>query len=369
MSDAGAEHPMPTRVDWPAPTPARGSAAARMREQTTRVTAEAAERRAAFLAEATMLLNVSLDPETVLERSAQLAVPMLGEWCRIQLMREDGAAPPRPAWPVGAGQWRARVVPFDVDGEHVGSLILGVAGGGRALPPEDEELAEAFAMRVGLALGNARRLARAEAIGAERERERIAARLHDALSDVLFAIGLKLDWCRRKLPADRPPDVDAGLDEIRRDIGGAMAQIREFIGELSPPGLGAFCPEGLGAVVDRFRTLTGIRLEQVARGDFGRLDAARAELLRCVVQEALTNVAKHSRAGWACVSLTIGPTEAVFEVLDDGVGPSPDGSDDGVGHFGLRQMRERLEAMGGRLAHGRREPAGFRLAGALPLRG
>jgi signal transduction histidine kinase len=356
-------------VDW---APVADPPGALAHERRARAEAERAARRASFLAEASLALAAALDPRAVLERAARLAVPTLGDWCVAHAVWNDGVRLRATAGRAGGGAARTPggvAVPLLEGALPIGALTLGAAGS-RRLTPEDLALARSFAAHVELALVSARRHAAAERacqLAVEGERRRAAAGLHDALSQVLFSIGLKLDWCRRHLAAPAAPGVGERLDEVRGDVGAAMAQMRRLIGELSPPRENA--ADGLGALVDQFRTLTGIRIEHAVRGDVGRLDAARAGLLRGVVQEALTNVAKHARATWARVTVEIDADEAVFEVIDDGVGPASNGSDDGVGHFGLRQMRERLEATGGRLAHGRCEPAGFRLAGALPLRG
>lgn len=89
-------------------------------------------------------------------------------------------------------------------------------------------------------------------------------------------------------------------------------------------------------------------------------------------REALANIAKHARATQAAVRIEVRAHEVLFEVTDDGVGP-PLGATGSLlvgasGHFGLRQMLERIEALGGSLTFDRGVPTGFRLRGVLPLR-
>jgi signal transduction histidine kinase len=268
------------------------------------------------------------------------------------------------------GDWHRAVlaVPLIVKGDVTGVLrVTDVRG--RVFRQEEIRLVQAFAGQAALAQENSRLYAQAEELAAERERVRVAQELHDTLSQVLFSVGLKLDWCLRRLPHRSP--VRHRLGDMRREAGFVMEQVRRLIGRLSPPEDERFLPDGLQALVRHFCDLTGIGVELHAEGDWSRLDAQRQQVLRKVLQEALTNVAKHSRAATARLALVVRGEEVVFEVVDDGVGPldpPPSAGASRRGHFGLRQMRERLEAIGGRLESGPRPTAaGFRLAGGFPL--
>jgi signal transduction histidine kinase len=88
-----------------------------------------------------------------------------------------------------------------------------------------------------------------------------------------------------------------------------------------------------------------------------------------IVQEALTNVVRHSGARHAAVALRGGDGGLVVEVVDDGLGPRP-GTDAApapvTGGFGLAGIAERVEAVGGRLDLRRRASGGFRVRAVLP---
>jgi two-component system NarL family sensor kinase len=160
------------------------------------------------------------------------------------------------------------------------------------------------------------------------------------------------------------------MEAIRHETGFVMEQIRRLIGELSPPEDHDFFPAGLEALVGQFKELTDIAVGVRVSGEVARLDPARQQILRAVLQEALTNVAKHARARSAAITVEVRDDEVGFEVVDDGAGSADDVTSAAArpgGHYGLRQMRERVESIGGRLAHGPHTPAGFRVAGAFPL--
>jgi signal transduction histidine kinase len=82
-----------------------------------------------------------------------------------------------------------------------------------------------------------------------------------------------------------------------------------------------------------------------------------------IVQEALTNVARHAGAVSATVSVTYGDADLVVQVDNDGSAPSLAGS----GGNGLHGMEERASALGGRLHAGPRPGGGFRVRAWLPV--
>jgi signal transduction histidine kinase len=238
----------------------------------------------------------------------------------------------------------------------------------RRFSGSDLKILGKLADHVAIALEHTRLYAQAEQLAVNRERVRVANELHDTLSQLLFSMALKLDWCLHKL-AERSKIRDK-LNEIRREAGLTMTQIRRLISELSQEeGPARTLGEKLGALVDAFRELTGLTVRFTLRADLDALEEPEQRVLYRVVQEALANVAKHARAGSAEVRLVQNGAEMDFEITDDGVGPPPHTDVlNRPGHFGLRQMTERLEALGGRLAASPATPNGFRLAGALPLK-
>jgi signal transduction histidine kinase len=95
-----------------------------------------------------------------------------------------------------------------------------------------------------------------------------------------------------------------------------------------------------------------------------------------IVQEALTNIVRHSGAGAATVVLTYGPSELTVQVDDDGHGPGASGDrrevpamDGEGGGNGIPGMRERAVALGGTFDAGRRSDGGFRVRARIPVPG
>ncbi|MBI2372157.1 MAG: GAF domain-containing sensor histidine kinase [Deltaproteobacteria bacterium] len=242
---------------------------------------------------------------------------------------------------------------------------------GRRFTSRDLEVLSKLADQAAIALENSRLYAEAEEAAVSRERMRVAGELHDTLSQLLFSVALKLDWCIQRAPYSS--ELAQRLSEIRDSTGFMMGEIRRLISRLSGGDSGdrAFL-ERLRMLLEQFRKLTGIPVELEQRGDLTGLGDAQQEVLYKTFQEGLANVAKHARATRVTARLEVRAREAWFELTDDGVG-LPAGTNvvqlaKVPGHFGLRQMLERIGAIGGRLRLGRNARSGFSLSGAIPVR-
>lgn len=258
-------------------------------------------------------------------------------------------------------------IPLFHDDAPIGILSIGDRAR-RVFEQEEIEVFRAAADHAAVALGHARLHAQAAEAVRVRERVRIANELHDTLGQLAFSVGLKLDWCLHRT-ADTS-SVRPKLEEIRHDTGLMMAQIRQLIGHLSPEGLAEMTPTNrLERIVRDFRELTGTSVDYILAGDPAGLTPAAADVLQKTLQEALVNIAKHARARGASVRIEIGDGWTSVEVSDDGVGLSAGTEVVGAvpGHFGLRQMRERIEGVGGRLEIVGRPGAGVSIRGTFPL--
>ncbi|HEY8368005.1 MAG TPA: sensor histidine kinase [Thermodesulfobacteriota bacterium] len=200
----------------------------------------------------------------------------------------------------------------------------------------------------------------------EEERKRIARELHDETAQALAALLIRLRLARR---ADDPAAREALLEEARREIAAAIEGIRRFARGLRPPAL-----DELGlvpAIAAHARSLgdaAGLRVEVEADPVDGLL-APDAELaLYRIVQEALSNVARHAGAREARVRVerAAGAVAAIVEDrgrgfrLDDAVGPEGRG-------LGLFGMRERAAYVGGRVEIDSAPGAGTRIRVEVPV--
>ena len=184
----------------------------------------------------------------------------------------------------------------------------------------------------------------------ETERQSIARELHDQIGQVLTAIRINLqtvwDTCETS-------DSRALMDEGVAIVDEALEQVRDLSFELRPSVLDDL---GLAAALrwysDRFARRTGIRAATAI--DLPESPRLRLELeTACfrIVQEALTNVVRHARARKVSLTLRSVKSEVVLSIKDDGRGFDAQTKDapQFTTHLGLRGMKERALALGGRL--------------------
>lgn len=210
---------------------------------------------------------------------------------------------------------------------------------------------------------------------AEREREagimaergRLARDLHDTLAQGLTSVVTQLNAAELALGGDRA-NAERHLRRARDTARANLAEIRRLVWALRPAALeNASFAQALGRVVDAWANETGVRANLTVTGDAVPLHAhAEVAMLR-LLQEALSNVKRHARAGNVRVRLAFDRGFVVLDVHDDGVGFDPDAATAGAGLLG---MRERAEALGGRvLLESEGDVArGTRVTAALPLR-
>ena len=205
-------------------------------------------------------------------------------------------------------------------------------------------------------------------IGAqEDERRTIARELHDEVGQVLTALQVELTLAQRHLAAkgltERP------LTEAQLLADGALATVRDLSQLLRPAVLDDL---GLPAAIDA--SLRGlarrheIKVELSHRGMADRLSPETEIAAYRIVQEALTNVARHASAAHCRVRLTRLPGTLQVEIEDDGTGFDPERAPVPASGFGLIGMRERAAMLGGSLQVLSAPGAGTRLSVELPAR-
>lgn len=178
----------------------------------------------------------------------------------------------------------------------------------------------------------------------------IARELHDRIGQNLAATALDLDILRSQLPAGPLSAVERRLDDAARLVEQMVRDVRDLMGELRPPLLDDV---GLIAALrwygQQFNLRSGVAFRLQGWESVPRLAAGTESAVFRIVQEALTNVAMHARAGTVSARFSTAKDAVVLVIVDDGAGFDVDGpAGSGVRPaWGLRGMRERAEAVGG----------------------
>jgi len=182
--------------------------------------------------------------------------------------------------------------------------------------------------------------------GVRQERERLAADIHDTLAQGLASIVLLTQVAQRQLPQESTP-ARTTLELIERTARENLAEARALVEALTPPDLReTTVEEALHRLAARHIEQSGptVRVE-VADNLPPRASHVEVVLLRAA-QEGLTNVRKHASATEVRIGLSYKDGYFELVIADDGVGFDPSVCDGG---YGLRGMRNRVEAAGGQL--------------------
>jgi signal transduction histidine kinase len=246
----------------------------------------------------------------------------------------------------------ALVVPLTYRDEPLGVLLAFDRQPGAEPFTDDDELAlKAFAASAATAVVIAQSVRqqrlRDTLAAAEAERRRWAQELHDETLQALGGLRVLLSSARRS--GEHETLVDAtgqALEQIEQEI----TNLRAIITELRPAALDELGLEAaLEALLERHRAINDLEISgeiELPGPDGPSLDADLQASVYRVVQEALTNVAKHARAGHVTVTVRGDAGRLAVFVADDGRGFAVDRQ---TGGFGLTGMRERVLVAGGRL--------------------
>jgi signal transduction histidine kinase len=205
---------------------------------------------------------------------------------------------------------------------------------------------------------------------ADEERLRIARELHDVLAHNISLINVQ-SGVALHLIDERPEQARTALEAINEASGDALREVRSALNILrgskeEPPRAPTAGLARLDELVSR-AAAAGVGVSLEVRGERRPLPASVDLAAFRIVQESLTNIVRHARAGSAKVKLTYGNGDLTLQIEDDGEGPAAHaGADPGSGS-GIVGMRERATALGGELAAGPQPSGGFRVHARLPI--
>ena len=199
----------------------------------------------------------------------------------------------------------------------------------------------------------------------EEERTAIAREIHDELGQALTGIKLDIAWMKRRLERDH--ELGDQCQSIMERIDGTLSTVRRIATELRPSvldqlGLEAAC-EWQG---QEFSVRTGILVDLDIAVDGATIPEDHASSVFRILQESLTNVARHARASRVTIRLAVVERMLTLEVTDDGIGIDPRRLE-GTTALGVVGMRERALACGGELCITGKPLLGTSVQARIPL--
>ena len=205
---------------------------------------------------------------------------------------------------------------------------------------------------------------------ATEERLRIAREVHDVLAHNISLINVQAGVALH-LMDERPEQARTALSAIKDASGEVLRELRSTLGVLRQ--VDEEAPRepsaGLGRLDDVIARseAAGLQVRKEIEGEPRPLPAGVDLAAFRIVQEALTNVARHAGRTTATVRIAYGARDLSVQVDDDGLGAAARGSSGGGA--GILGMRERTAALGGEFEAGPRPEGGFRVRARLPLDG
>jgi signal transduction histidine kinase len=275
----------------------------------------------------------------------------------------------RAAESIGLEARAALLAPLSFRGRSLGTIVaLDRLEEGPDFYPEDKRMLIAASASAATAVATVESVTeerlRYSLRTAERERARWARELHDTVLQGLGSRRVSLSSALKRGDA-------AGLEEVVaeaiEDTGRDIEELRALITELRPATLDQL---GLRAALEdlgeRVSSGAGVELSTDLSIEAKRHDPELEAVVYRLVQEALTNVGKHSGASRVVLRVTEGAGRLDVLVSDDGAGFDPDAEREG---FGLTGMRERVELAGGELQVESKPGSGTRIMASVPLGG
>jgi PAS domain S-box-containing protein len=201
----------------------------------------------------------------------------------------------------------------------------------------------------------------------EAERIRIARELHDELAQWLTALKMDVAWIAARLPKDMTRLIDK-TTKMKEVVDTTVAAVRRIAADLRPVMI-----DDLGLVpaiehlLHEFSERTGILVSLDTAAEGAELHDPIATAVYRMVQEALTNVARHAEATRVEVSLSVNGTELLVTIRDNGKGIEDAGLRK-TKSYGVLGIRERAQTLGGSARIHRLEEGGTAVEILIPMR-
>jgi signal transduction histidine kinase len=206
------------------------------------------------------------------------------------------------------------------------------------------------------------------------ERNRIARDLHDSVAQYLIGIGMNLEWCRAQLHGF--PQVSERINSTKELARSAISRMRKAIFELSMMhGSQSSLIAALSELTVDFEKHSGLHVQLQIRHTPQELAAEVEHALYTIAEEALFNAYKHAQASSVKVELRFNQTKVQLIIIDDGIGIPEQQLDQSAAaaldattaHFGLRNMRDRAQELGGKFKIARCRNRGTVVSVTAPL--
>jgi two-component system nitrate/nitrite sensor histidine kinase NarX len=237
----------------------------------------------------------------------------------------------------------------------------------REFSAQERQMLETLGQNLGVAIENQRLVSRDRELAVSEERNLLAQELHDSIAQSLAFLNLQAQLLEDSLKRAAMDEARATLAQIREGIQESYDDVRELLVHFRT----RIDHEDIELTVrnslERFEIQTGIATSCKVTGRGVPLSPEQQLQVLHILQEALSNVRKHSRASRVEFEMSR-DRDYVFRIRDNGCGFDPAALDDRTGsHVGLRIMKERAQRIGGEIRIDSRPGHGSELTLVLPI--
>lgn len=199
----------------------------------------------------------------------------------------------------------------------------------------------------------------------EEERKRIARDIHDELGQSLLALRIDVSMLQARTSTMHPKLNEKASDALNH-LDTAIRSVRSIINDLRPPVLDLGLQAAIEWQLEEFRQRSAIDCTMSAKDENFRCDLNEksATTLFRIVQESLSNIARHAQATQVHIELSREGRQLYLQIKDNGVGMTDRKK---LKSFGLVGMKERISMLGGEFTIDSAPDKGTRLTISLPL--
>jgi len=244
------------------------------------------------------------------------------------------------------------------DAERQYGVLKLVLAPERRLEPWQEQLMEALAQHIGIALGISHKTEQERLLALQEERSVIARELHDSIAQALSYMKIQASLMQPVLSdPDRQAEAAVILADLREGITAAYRQLRELLATFRLKMEGDFL-DLLEKTVTEYGNRGGIPVHLIAELAGSHLSPNQEIHTLQIVREALSNMLRHSKAKEAWVRIRHDGGLVTVSVEDDGIGLAHTPGQPEPHHYGLTIMRERAASLRGEIDVGNRPGGG-----------
>ncbi|NDJ86629.1 MAG: GAF domain-containing sensor histidine kinase [Chloroflexi bacterium] len=251
--------------------------------------------------------------------------------------------------------------------QRLGNLYLCDRIDGEPFDEVDERIVVLFASFAAIAIENAKLHQRLQASALRNERDRIGMELHDGVIQDIYAVGMKLEIMRGG--SDMSPKAEHHFNDIAKDLNNIIESIRHYIRDLSSAdkAQASTFQQQVENLILHFRDFSGIDVELIVPETLPPLTDNQRHSLSQIVREALANIARHSEASKAEVTIRYENQQLHLAIHDNGKGMDPDQMH-AEDHFGLRNMEQRARRLRGFLDYNSAPGQGTTIEVVVPVK-